>query len=254
MSEKTYRFSVVIPAHNEEKYIKKCICGICRAAKAAAPDKVQIIVVANRCTDRTAEIAGRCGAEVIENYDRHISRIRNAGAARAKGEILVTVDADSVMTKGALCEIRDLLGTGKYIGGGSSMKFDRMSLGIAVSAGYIALHLLPRFIKNRSMLSGGMFWCRKEDFEAIGGFDTELVSMEDMDFAERLSQYGKLHGKKYGTLRHSHIVTSARKFDELGDWYLLKNRHLTKRIFTGKDRSAADEFYYDVRDSDSQHT
>ena len=246
MSE--YKFSVIIPAHNEEKYIKKCICGICRAAKAAAPDKVQIIVVANRCTDRTAEIAARCGAEVIGNYDRHISRIRNAGAARARGEIIVTVDADSVMTKGSLCEIRSMLSSGKYIGGGSNMKFSRMSLGIAVSAVYIAAHLLPRFIKNRSMLSGGMFWCKKADFDAIGGFDTELVSMEDMDFAERLSRYGRLHGKKYGTLRHSYIVTSSRKFDELGDWYLLKNCAVTKRIFSGTDRGAADEFYYNMRE------
>ena len=54
-------------------------------------------------------------------------------------------------------------------------------------------------------------------------------------------------GKKYGTLKKSKIYTSARKFDQFGDWYLIKNRKLTKRIFTGKDREAADQFYYDVR-------
>ena len=32
-----------------------------------------------------------------------------------------------------------------------------------------------------------------------------------------------------------------------GDWYLIKNRDITKRIFTGKDREAADKFYYDIR-------
>lgn len=248
-SEETadYKFSVIIPAHNEEQYIGKCLCGICRAAKAAAPDKVQIIVVANRCTDRTAAIAKKYGTEVIENTDRHISRIRNAGAAHAKGKIIVTIDADSVMAKSALCEVRDLLGSGKYIGGGANQKFDRMSLGIALSGLYIILHLLPRFIKSGAFLSGGMFWCRKADFDAVGGFDPSLVSMEDMDFAARLSKYGKARGLKYGTLLRSPIITSARKFDELGDWYLLKNRAVTKRIFTGTDRSAADEFYYNMR-------
>ena len=35
--------------------------------------------------------------------------------------------------------------------------------------------------------------------------------------------------------------------DEFGDWYLIRNRQLTNSIFTGKDREAADKFYYDVR-------
>ena len=42
------------------------------------------------------------------------------------------------------------------------------------------------------------------------------------------------------------LITSARKFDKFGDWYLVKNRKLTKAIFTGRDREAADSFYYDV--------
>ena len=61
------------------------------------------------------------------------------------------------------------------------------------------------------------------------------------------SGLGKTCGKKYGTLKKAHIVTSSRKFDEFGDWYLIKNRKLTKAIFTGKNRDAADKFYYDVR-------
>ena len=68
-----------------------------------------------------------------------------------------------------------------------------------------------------------------------------------MDFAQRLKAHGKKSGRKYGTLKRSYVLTSTRKFDEFGDWYLIKNHKLTKRIFTGKDRQAADKFYYDVR-------
>ena len=46
-------------------------------------------------------------------------------------------------------------------------------------------------------------------------------------------------------------MTSSRKFDHFGDWYLIRNRKLTKRIFTGRDRAAADEFYYNVREDKS---
>ena len=207
-------FSVIIPAHNEEKYKGKCLGSIKKAANECR-SSVETVVVANRCTDRTAEIAERCGAIVINNQDKCISSIRNAGVKASRGRIIVTIDADSVMGRSALTEIKELLGSGKYIGGGA--------------------------------LSGTMFWCRRRDFDRIGGFDESLVSLEDMDFARRLKALGKTCGKKYGTLRRSWVITSSRKFDEFGDWYLIKNRKLTKAIFTGKDREAADKFYYDVR-------
>jgi len=87
-----------------------------------------------------------------------------------------------------------------------------------------------------------MFWFYKRDFEAVNGFDERLVSLEDMDFALRLKKAGRRRDKKYDTLKHSFVLTSARKFDEFGDWYLIKERRLTKRLFTGKDRQAADKF------------
>jgi glycosyltransferase involved in cell wall biosynthesis len=239
-------FSVIIPAHNEEKYIGKCLRSIKRAAEKV-PDKVETVVVANRCTDRTAAIAKHYGAIVVDNSDRCISSIRNAGVRASKGRIIVTIDADSLMSPCSLAEIKSMLGSGRYIGGGAVPKFDRMSLGIAVSSAYVALNLIPVMIKSGGMLSGTMFWCRRKDFDRIGGFDERLESLEDMDFARRLKALGDTCGKKYGTLRKSRVITSSRKFDEFGDWYLLKNRKLTKAIFTGKDRKAADRFYYDVR-------
>ena len=244
--KQTCLYSVVVPAHNEEQYIGKCLQAIRTAEEQTEPGSVQIIVVANRCTDKTAEIAAQYGAEVIENHDKCIASIRNAGADAATGEILVTVDADTYIAPETLKEIRSLLDSGKYIGGGAVPTFDRASPGIAFSSFYVLLQMLPEIIKCGGMLSGAVFWCRKSDFDAVGGFDPSLVSLEDLDFAKRLKQYGKERGKKYGTLK-SKIYTSARKFDQFGDWYLIKNRKLTKRIFTGKDREAADQFYYDVR-------
>ncbi|MGN1341339.1 MAG: glycosyltransferase [Oscillospiraceae bacterium] len=240
-------FSIIIPAHNEEKYIGSCLEAIKAASEKVSPCPVQTIVVANRCTDRTAEIAQQYGAEVCLNEEKCISSIRNSGARLATGKILVTIDADSCMTPGSLLEIKETLESGEYIGGGTQARFNRMSLGIMVSSIYIASKLIPIMKKHKAALTGGMFWCYREDFEKIGGFDETLVSLEDMDFAIRLKQLGDSRGKKYGTLKKSRIITSSRKFDEFGDWYLIKNRNLTNAIFTGKDREAADKFYYDVR-------
>ncbi len=239
-------FSVVIPAHNEEKYIGRCLKSI-RLAAEEITDMVEIIVVANRCTDRTAAIAKRYGARVIENNDKCISSIRNEGIRSSSGKIVVTIDADSVMHKTSLAEIKALLRSGDYIGGGAMPMFDRMSIGILASGAYVAINLLPVMINNGGFLSATMFWFRRKDFDRLGGFDESLVSLEDMDFAKRLKALGKRYGKKYGTLKRGVVLTSSRKFDEFGDWYLIKNHKLTKRIFTGKDRQAADGFYYDVR-------
>ena len=241
------KFSVVIPAHNEEKYIGKCLRAVISASKYVRPDNVEIIVVANRCTDKTCAIAEHYGARVLVNDKKCIAAVRNTGVKAAKGEIIVTIDADSLMTKYSLREIREKLESGKYIGGGTNPKFDRASLGIAVSSLYVAFNLLPVMLKNGGYLSGAMFWFYKRDFEAVNGFDESLVSLEDMDLAVRLKKEGQKRGLKYGTLKRSYVLTSSRKFDEFGDWYLIKNRKLTKRIFTGKDREAADSFYYDVR-------
>ncbi len=240
-------FTVIIPAHNEEKYIGKCLKAVINASKYVKPDTVEIIVVANRCTDRTVAIAKRFGARVLTNNNKCIAAIRNTGVRAASGKIIVTIDADSLMTKYSLREIKEMLESGKYVGGGTNPRFDRMSIGIAFSSIYVSINLIPIMMKNGGYLSGAMFWFYKRDFDAIGGFDEELVSLEDMDFAVRLKNHGKTKGKKYGTLKHSYVVTSSRKFDEFGDWYLIKNRKLTKRIFTGKDQEAADSFYYDVR-------
>lgn len=58
-----YKFAVLIPAHNEEKTIE----GLIKSIKNAdyPQTKIDIFVIADGCTDKTAEIADICGAEVI---------------------------------------------------------------------------------------------------------------------------------------------------------------------------------------------
>ena len=124
--------------------------------------------------------------------------------------------------------------------------FERNSLGIAMSTAMVGFNLI-KIIRKHGLLLGAMFWCLKKDFDAVGGFDEDLVSVEDIDFAVKLKNYGKANGKRYGLLLNSPVITSARKFDEFGDWYLFKNPKLVKRIFSGKDKKAADEFYYEVK-------
>ena len=72
------------------------------------------------------------------------------------------------------------------------------------------------------------------------------MSVEDLDFAKRLKSHGRNQGKRFKTITKAHIVTSCRKFDMFGDWYLIQNPGFVWRIFTGKSQQDADSFYYDV--------
>ena len=234
------RFSVLIPARNEEGYLPGCLESI-KVAATPFPDQVEIIVALNRCTDHTEEIALKHGAKVVREDSRNLAKIRNAAAKVATGEIIVTVDADSRMTGNMLVEIDRLLRTGRYIGGGVPIRPERWSLGIGLTVMLLAVLLCWRRV------SGGLFWCLREDFQAIGGFNENLVSLEDLDFAKRLKAYGKSKGKRFTTIKKAHIITSCRKFDVFGDWYLLMNPRLVRRLLRGKSQEDANRFYYDVK-------
>ena len=167
--------------------------------------------------------------------------IRNAGVTVARGEVVVTCDADSRMHPDSFQEILRRLGTGNVVGGGAMVLPERWSLGIVASG----LSILPYLAFTG--VTFGLFWFFKEDFEAIGGFDTRYVSVEDVDFAQRLKAHGRKSGRSWGTLWWTPLVTSCRKFDQFGDWYLLKNPSFVRKVFRGNDRKAADFFWYDIR-------
>ena len=206
--------SVIIPAHNEEKYIARCINSIKRSAKYFKGN-VEIIVVCNRCTDQTAEIAKENGAKVVFNEDRCIAKVRNIGIEMANGEIIATIDADNRMTKGTLSEISNLLKTGKYIGGGAPIRFERYSFPLWCN------DIMCRISFRLTGLYSGIFWAKKDTFEAIGGF-VEQKAMEDVATAKLLKKYGKKQGKNYTTLRNNYLINSTRKYDDLGDWLYFK--------------------------------
>lgn len=233
------RFSVIIPARNEERFIVKCLESTRVAAESFA-GQTEIVVSLNRCTDRTEEIARSYGAVIVRNDSKNLSMIRNTAARSACGDIIVTIDADSWMSPNMLIEIDRLLRSGSYIGGGVMMYPERLSPGIVCTI----LLILPVILRHR--ISGGLFWCFRSDFEAIHGFDESLVSVEDIDFARRLRIYGKTQGKHFKTITKAYIVTSCRKFDIFGDWYVVKNLRLTQKILHGRDVKAANAFFYDV--------
>ncbi len=214
MKREKVHVSVVIPAHNEEKYVERCIQSVRESAKHFRGN-VEIIVVCNRCTDKTEELAEANGACVVKNEDRCIALVRNSGIAVAKGSVIVTIDCDNRMTPGTIREIWARLRSGQYIGGGAPIRFERYSFPLWLN------DMMCRFGFAVTGLYCGIMWAEKKTFDAIGGF-ADKRAMEDIETAKRIRAYGKKQGKKYGVLKKNYLINSTRKYDDLGDWLYFK--------------------------------
>ncbi len=231
--------SIAVPAHNEERYIGRCIESIARSARLAA-QPVEVVVALNRCTDRTRQIAESLGARCVAEDTKCIAAVRNAAVRATSAAAIATLDADSWMAPHTVATVLAHVHDARFIGGGTVIWPERVSVGIVFSVVAIAPYVIKRGV------SAGMFWFLRESFEAVGGFDESLVSVEDVDFGQRLKVLGRTRGKRYGTIWRHGIATSCRKFDTFGDWYLFRNPRLVREIFEGTNRRAADHFYYDV--------
>src|SRR4051794_14634635 len=107
--------SVIIPAHNEEAVIDRCLS---RLTRDPAADDCEIIVVANACTDRTVELVARYPRiRIVEIPVANKPAALNAGDAAAHHFPRAYVDADVEVDASALVAVaRALDETGAFVG------------------------------------------------------------------------------------------------------------------------------------------
>src|SRR5258708_27272670 len=106
--------SLVVPAFKEERLLPGSLSSIRAAMQGFARLgwHSELIVCDNNSTDRTAEIAKTAGAEVVFEPVNQISRARNTGAARAGGDWIFFVDADSAPSAAPFLDAAAALPTG----------------------------------------------------------------------------------------------------------------------------------------------
>jgi glycosyltransferase involved in cell wall biosynthesis len=98
--------SALVVAHDEEAQIADCL-----AALAFADE---IVVVLDRCTDRTGEIAASMGARTLAGSWPLEGPRRNAGIAACRGDWILEVDADERVTASLAQEVRAVIATAPY--------------------------------------------------------------------------------------------------------------------------------------------
>lgn len=184
---KKIKFSVIIPAKNEENRLPQCI----EAIKNSLVDKdeVEIIVVDNGSIDKTAEAAKNNKTTLISLPNANISQLRNVGASFATGEILSFIDADVVIEKRFFDSAQE--------------HFSKSS--VAIVTGPIKLPDRSTWVENAWALNREMDnvickirWSssmnmivKRDSFFKVGGFDKDMDTCEDVDLCNRILKEGK---------------------------------------------------------------
>lgn len=191
--------SFIIPAHNEEAVLPATLDSLHQAAQAAGRP-YEVIVVDDASTDRTATLAAGHGARIVPVQLRHIAAVRNAGARQAQGDILIFVDADTLVPAGTLTAALAALDHGA-VGGGALVGFDQpLRLPVRPIA-----RVWDALSRCRRWAAGCFIFVRREAFEAVGGFDETYFVSEEIHLSKALKRQGRF------LILRQRVITSARK-------------------------------------------
>ncbi len=202
---------IIVPAYNEQYYLPATLARLNQIVAGMSFDS-QVIVVDNASTDQTARIAHQFGAQVVFEKHRQIARARNAGARAGGSEFLIFVDADTLVSRQLIAAGMRALQSGQVCGGGAQVQFTSHPAVDALAAwGAQGWNLISRTCK---WACGAFMFCRRDAFEAVGGFDEQLYAGEEIFFSRAIRKWGRRRGKAFIILNLP-IQTSARKLE----WY-----------------------------------
>ncbi|MBW2420441.1 MAG: glycosyltransferase [Deltaproteobacteria bacterium] len=153
--------SVVIPAHNEEGVIGRLLRGL-TTAEAGDPGDLDIVVVCNGCSDRTAEVAREFGdaVRVIETEVASKSHALRLGDEAARSFPRFYVDADVALSRRSLGRVADALETGPHLAAAPRMRVDLARAPWPVRAYYQIWLRLP--YHREGMIGSGVYAMSRE--------------------------------------------------------------------------------------------
>lgn len=209
---KNSKISLVIPAHNEEQYIRGCL----ESAISNSNGKFfEIIVIDNASSDKTSEIAKEfSGVKIFKEEKKGTSHARQRGLDEVAGEFIAFIDADTRIPAGWIEKAEKEFSKNKNVIclSGPYKYYDGHSLknNIVNFFWWLAAPIAYRF--TGYMILGGNFIVKKSALEDIGGFDHNVKFYgDDTNLARRLSKVGKV---KFDM--NFFIYTSNRRFEHEG--------------------------------------
>ena len=249
--------SIVIPAHNEERYILQLL----QSLSEQHYDKgVEVIVVDNNSsqTDRTAAFAKQAGARVVQytvpndSPDRQVSQTalaRQRGLEAALGDIVITTDSDAITPHGWITALTTPLDDDPTIATvtGANVHYDRPEHYLVYGKDKTS-HILRRVQMaylnkkrssktGRSPTYGANMAFRRSDALNIQGYDLNKYPGEDSDLGARLLPFGKI---LYVNNPETRVRVSPRRFEGMGRKGIFKAFVDYRGIYKSRDSGNAD--------------
>ena len=185
--------SLVIPAHNEEKYIGECLRYIIGNSDGKL---LEIVVVDNASTDHTRTLAENfSGVRVVVETEKGLTSARQKGFIEARGDIIAYIDADTQMPKDWVEKIIFEFTKDENLAclSGPYLYHDISLLQRFFVKCYWYMLAYPIYLSIGYMTVGGNFAIKKSALEKMNGFDTTIAFYgEDTDIARRAKKFGKV--------------------------------------------------------------
>lgn len=175
------RLSVIIPAHQAEKYIAQAVDSVRRQGW---PGEMEILVIDDGSTDATAQTAQALGVHLLRKARGGAASARNMGLQAAAGDLILLLDADDLLTEGALAALYGALAAGVDAVFGLAEDFISPELTETQKA-----ELKPRPEAYGGVLPGCSL-IRRQVFDAIGFFDDSMKSGETVAWQMKLRDAG----------------------------------------------------------------
>lgn len=204
------KISIIIPAYNEEKYLRDCLEHV-----FAQSINAEVLVVDNASVDTTAIIARSfMGVTLLHEPTAGVNHARQLGLSRATGDLIAFVDADTLMPpdwlEKAVAEFQNnpqtVLLSGPYV------YFDHPLIERIAMWIFWRFFAYPTYLMTGYLAIGGNSIARRSALEQSGGFDESIEFYgDDADFARRMKKIGRV---KFSL--NFFMYTSARRLHEEG--------------------------------------
>jgi glycosyltransferase involved in cell wall biosynthesis len=225
--------SVIIPCRNAADFLPSQLMALSRQEWDGS---WEVVVVDDGSTDGSADVARQIGARLpvpcrtVTGGGGSASIARNMGAEVARGDRLAFVDADDEVADGWLAAIADALACHGLVAG--SLAWDRLNpphMRATRSSGDDALDIGEDHSVRPWGASANM-GVRRDVFARVGGFDPELVTLEDVDYFWRAQEAGEPLWRAQGAVVHKRLRPTLRgecvkAWREAGGESLLYRRH-----------------------------
>lgn len=225
-----YKISLVIPAYNEELYIKECLRSI---ETYRTGQLCEVIVVDNGSTDTTSLLARQFSfVTVVSEPKKGNSHARQRGLTEAKGDLVAFLDADSRITKEWIkIAVKEFVNDEKLVAlSGPCVFYDLNIFQSILVWTHFNIFIIPFSKITNSVVLCGNLITRKSAIINIGGFDTNIAFYgDDTNIARRLKKVGKVIFK-----RKFFIHTSGRRLRKEGiirTGFIYTINHFSEKLF-----------------------